>query len=103
MYRKRPKVQLGLLHAIFATSKMFSIPVQSSDVPEIQRIPEQSANVVIDGLLDESVWQRIPAFDGMRKIDPDTLENVPYETDIRFLPRKEAFILAYLIISQLTH
>ena len=96
MYRKRPKVQLGLLHAIFATSMTFSIPAQSSDVPEIQRIPEQSANVVIDGLLDESVWQRIPAFDGMRKIDPDTLEKVPYETEIRFFATERGLYFGIL-------
>ena len=63
--------------------------VESSDVPEIQRIPEQSANVVIDGFLDEDIWQRIPSFDGMRKIDPDTLEEVPYETEIRFFATGE--------------
>ena len=73
----------------------FAMAVESSDVPEIQRIPEQSANVVIDGFLDENIWQRIPSFDGMRKIDPDTLEEVPYETEIRFF--------AFLIISHLTH
>ena len=74
----------------------FAMAVESSDVPEIQRIPEQSANVVIDGFLDENIWQRIPSFDGMRKIDPDTLEEVPYETEIRFFATERGLYFGIL-------
>ena len=33
--------------------------------------------------MDEAAWEDIPAFDGMRVINPDTLAKTPYKTDIR--------------------
>ena len=52
-------------------------------VPQLTRVVGDEANIRLDGLLDEPVWQRIPAFDGMRVVNPDTLAETPYRTDIR--------------------
>ena len=39
---------------------------------------------MLDGFIDEPVWQGISIIDGMKRMDPDTLEDAPYRTDIRF-------------------
>ena len=47
------------------------------------RLNEDESSIQLDGFLDEAVWKEIPAFDGMRVINPDTLAKTPYKTDIR--------------------
>ena len=47
------------------------------------RLDEDESSIQLDGFLDEAVWKEIPAFDGMRVINPDTLAKTPYKTDIR--------------------
>ena len=37
------------------------------------RLDEDESSIQLDGFLDEAVWKEIPAFDGMRVINPDTL------------------------------
>ena len=41
--------------------------------PQLTRIEEDEANIRLDGFIDEAVWDRIPVFDGMKVIEPDTL------------------------------
>ncbi len=53
-------------------------------LPEISRVEESAVAIQLDGFLDEAVWQDLPVVDGMRIIEPDTLEQAPYRTDIRF-------------------
>ena len=43
----------------------------------------EDANLKIEGLVDESIWSEIPAFDRMRVINPDTLLEARYETKTR--------------------
>ena len=52
--------------------------------PRIIQFEESDANVSLDGFVDEPVWQSIPIVDGMKIVEPDTLEDAPYKTDIRF-------------------
>ena len=54
-----------------------------SRIPQLVRIDVNDADIQLDGFLNEPVWNRIPAFDGMRVINPDTLAPAPYQTDIR--------------------
>lgn len=54
-----------------------------SAIPQLTRIDTDSANIELDGFLDESVWDQIPVVDGMRVINPDTLAETPYETHSR--------------------
>lgn len=55
-----------------------------SELPRIFRVTEAEANIVLDGFIDEEVWQTLPIIDGMKVVDPDTLEDAPYETHVRF-------------------
>ncbi|MDD9891785.1 MAG: DUF5916 domain-containing protein, partial [Gammaproteobacteria bacterium] len=53
-------------------------------LPQITRVDEAAASIELDGFLNESVWVDLPVIDGMKIIEPDTLEDAPYKTDIRF-------------------
>ena len=56
----------------------------AQQLPRITQLDEAEVNISLDGFVDEPVWQNIPAIDGMKSTDPDTLEDAPYKTDIRF-------------------
>ncbi|MAP47804.1 MAG: hypothetical protein CMP87_09310, partial [Gammaproteobacteria bacterium] len=58
--------------------------VFSQSLPRIIQFQEAEVDIRLDGFIDEPVWQRIPAIDGMQSTDPDTLEDAEYKTDIRF-------------------
>lgn len=55
-----------------------------SDLPQLIQVDHSDADITLDGFIDEAVWQDLPVIDGMKVIDPDTLEDAPYETHIRF-------------------
>ena len=61
-----------------------SAQVLSQQLPRITQYKEAEVKIVLDGFIDEAVWQRVPAVDGMKIVQPDTLEDAPYKTDIRF-------------------
>lgn len=52
-------------------------------IPPLTRVEESAANIVLDGNLDEAVWQTLPVINDMRVTDPDTLAQPPYETHTR--------------------
>lgn len=52
-------------------------------LPQLTRVEEDAANIVLDGHLDEAVWSRLPVIDDMRVIDPDTLAPASHETHTR--------------------
>ena len=62
------------------------ISVQSfgQQFPRIMQLEEDEADITLDGFVNEPVWKSIPIVDGMKITDPDTLEDAPYKTDIRF-------------------
>lgn len=47
--------------------------------------PASNPNIVIDGIIDESVWAQAQPFDRMRVIDPDTLAEPEFPTETRLL------------------
>ena len=61
-----------------------SAQVLSQQLPRITQFKEAEVKIVLDGLVDEAVWQSVPVEDGMKIVQPDTLEDAPYKTDIRF-------------------
>mgnify|MGYP001478286210 FL=1 len=63
---------------------LFSLPVLAQPLPRITLIEEDSAGIQLDGFVDEPVWQDLPVIDGMQIIEPDTLVDAPYQTEIRF-------------------
>ena len=42
-------------------------------------------NIVVDGRVDEAAWQDAPAYDNMRVMEPETLEEPTYATASRFI------------------
>lgn len=55
-----------------------------SNLPQLIQVDHAAAAITLDGFIDEAVWEDLPVIDGMKVIDPDTLEDAPYETHIRF-------------------
>jgi hypothetical protein len=55
----------------------------ASGVVQMIRIDGDQGDIQLDGFLNESVWQSLPAFDGMRIINPDTLAPAPLRTETR--------------------
>ena len=65
--------------------QLLSINSQAQiSLPQITQLDESNVNILLDGFIDEAVWQSLPIIDNMKIIDPDTLEDAPYKTDIRF-------------------
>jgi len=63
---------------------LVSFPVWAQQsIPQLTRVEEGSANITLDGFVDEAVWEDIPVVDGMKVINPDTLADAPYETHVR--------------------
>jgi hypothetical protein len=50
-------------------------------------------DVVLDGRLDEPVWQQVPGYDGMQVIDPDNLDPARYRTTTRYLRTDQGLYL----------
>ncbi len=44
----------------------------------------EDAQVEVDGQLDEAIWRELSAYDGMLVIDPDTLVDTRYKTNVRY-------------------
>lgn len=68
----------------FGLSCVFSSSLcAQGTVPQLTQASEETIDFVLDGKLDEAIWQSIPYFDGMRVITPDTLAETSYETHVR--------------------
>ena len=63
---------------------LFSAEAFAQQLPRITQFQEDEVDISLDGLVDEPIWQSVPAIDGMKRQDPDTLEDAAYKTDIRF-------------------
>ena len=63
---------------------LFAVEVFSQELPRIRQFDKDEVNITLDGFVDESIWESIPIVDDMKISDPDTLEDAPYKTDIRF-------------------
>ncbi|NCF45921.1 MAG: hypothetical protein GWP70_14035, partial [Proteobacteria bacterium] len=53
-----------------------------------------AAAVSIDGKIDEAVWQDLPSYDNMLVMDPDTLEQPRYKTDVRMFYTEQGMYVA---------
>ena len=52
--------------------------------PELVRVDDAAAGITLDGFINEGVWRDLPVIDGMKVINPDTLDDPSYRTEIRF-------------------
>ena len=63
-------------------------------IPQIENLPEP---MIMDGRLDESIWSEVPGYDNMLVVDPDTLADTRYKTDVRmFYTDKGLHIAAFM-------
>ena len=79
--------RINLLAGEFLAFPLFVLlSVQSfgQQLPRIMQLDEDEADITLDGFVNEPVWKSIPIVDGMKITDPDTLEDAPYRTEIRF-------------------
>ena len=57
----------------------------------------EGPDIKIDGRVDEPLWQSISAIDGMRVIDPDSMEDAEYATDTRiFFTHRGLYVSAVM-------
>ena len=73
-----------------------SLSSGQSGVMRIARV--EDANIKIDGRVDEPIWSEIPAFDRMKVMNPDTLEDTKYSTKTRiFSDSKGLYVSAVMV------
>ncbi len=70
--------------AAFGLGFMALAAQAAEPLPTLPRVEHAQADITLDGYLDEPVWQGLPVIDGMRVIQPDTLEPAPVETHTRW-------------------
>lgn len=78
-----PPRRTPLLLVILASLLVTPLALAQQLLPKVTQISEADNDFVLDGDLDEEVWKGLPVIDGMKVIDPDTLEDAPYETHFR--------------------
>ncbi|MDP3518176.1 MAG: DUF5916 domain-containing protein [Pseudohongiella sp.] len=65
-------------------------------VSALTKADESEFDFTLDGKLDEAIWDRIPYFDGMRVITPDTLAPAAYETHTRIFYTERGIYLGVM-------
>ena len=73
-----------VLAGMFAGGSFASVTVDLAPGESIRLTRLDSADIKIDGLLDEPAWRDLPVLDDFLIIEPDTLEDAPYTTEVRF-------------------
>ena len=75
---------------IFAVIGLSPLPLlaQEDTVPferptPLTRVSGEQAAFVLDGRLDEAIWDTLPVIDNMQIIQPDTMEPAPFQTHTR--------------------
>ena len=69
---------------LFLLTALQCVQAYAQQLPRISRFADNEVNITLDGFVNEPVWQGVSIIDGMKRMDPDTLEDAPYKTDIRF-------------------
>lgn len=84
------RFKLGLPRCVQPFALIISVFISSSPllwaqdgVTQLSKADADTIDFVLDGKLDEAIWDQIPYFDGMRVITPDTLAPASYETHTR--------------------
>ena len=61
----------------------------------LQQFEHSQADITIDGVVDDNVWQQVPAINEMRVIEPDTLASVPYATHTRMFYTERGLYVSF--------
>lgn len=75
----------GASRWLLAAAALLASGAQAQDpsTPQLTRMAESSAGIVLDGHLDEAVWGQVVPLDGMQVITPDTLAPASHPTETR--------------------
>ncbi len=73
---------LTICAAAYSTHSYAQNPTAEGVLP-LTQVDSDTANIELDGALDEAVWNTLPAYDGMRVINPDTLAPASMRTETR--------------------
>ncbi len=81
------------------TSTNNNTPVElnlgNGTVIPLQSVDHSTANIDVDGNVNESVWGRIAPINQMRVIEPDTLDGVPFDTDTRLFYTERGLYVSF--------
>ncbi|MDO9477559.1 MAG: DUF5916 domain-containing protein [Pseudohongiella sp.] len=88
------KLLVLMILAFFPLTAGYAQQPAASGVMQMTMIPEDRAQIELDGFLNEAVWQQVPAIDGMRVINPDTLEAASLRTETRIFYNERGIYVA---------
>ena len=60
------KLLIQLRHLLLLAMLWLGIGIAFAQTPQITRVSESTANIKLDGYIDEAVWNDLPIIDGMR-------------------------------------
>ena len=87
--------------AVAATSGRLEVIGHLEGIPRhriaIPTLPEDEAEIVIDGRVDEPLWQQVPHFDNMLVYIPSTGEPAPYPSEVRLLATERALLVSAVL------
>ena len=73
-------------------------PLTASAAGEPINVPYfDDVDITIDGHIDEAVWSKVPGYDAMLVMDPDTLDEPTYQTVSRFLYTSDGLYVSALM------
>jgi len=71
------------------------VSVGSRTPIRLVRYDHDGADIKIDGRLDEAAWQDSPTYSDLKVIEPDTLADPLYRTDIRFFYTERGIFVSF--------
>lgn len=80
--------------ALFAASSASLGQDAEIPPPALPYFEQAVADITLDGVPDEAIWQQVAPFDGMRVIRPDTLATPSLQTQTRFLYTERGLYVA---------
>lgn len=81
-------IALALAHPAHTdddTASSVAVEIGQAAPITLTRFSDTEADIVVDGRLQESAWSGIPPIRDLRVLEPDTMVEPPYATDIRIL------------------
>lgn len=82
-------------HSQDSANAAVELTLNNGSALTLQRFEHSDAEVDVDGRIDESVWGRIAPINEMRVVDPDTLENVPFDTSVRIFYTERGIYISF--------
>ena len=97
------RVLLVLLTATAATSALAqsevpqAIEIETGGLEPMRllRLEREDAEIEIDGHIDEAIWSQIQPFSTLKVIEPDTLADPPYKTDLRMFYTERGIYVSF--------